>query len=118
MTGECFNFAVALHRLFGHQLVVLYGERELGIDDPEMVCIHAGILKDDGIVDYDGLKGNPDNLLEHYKSINEFYDHTEIMNFEIEEEFWELVSLCGGRRNESIIKAALDHIQNNLSVYS
>lgn len=114
MQGHCFNFTVALHRLYKLPMVVLYGEREcFDEEDVEKVCIHTVCEFKAGSVDFEGLKNNPDDLLRGYELINEPYDFASIISFNDEEEFWELVKQCGGTKNENAITKAQEIIQTD-----
>lgn len=129
MEGHCYSFAVALHRIFGYQLIALYGEREpvgqydeddeLIEDDEETdkILIHAVGYNGSNSYDFDGKHGDPTSVMDFYESINDRYDYNEIIECD-EEYFWELVKDCGAEKDETAIQIAIDHINNNLAKYS
>lgn len=110
MEGDCFNFSVALHRLYKLPMVVLYGRRigkdKWGEEFDHDICIHTLSLYKGGTIDFEGFKGEPQQVLAYYMIINEEYDDTDILDFFDEESFWRFVGVCGGaKREEAIAKA-------------
>jgi hypothetical protein len=97
--GNCHNVAIALHKLTNSPLCVLFGEREVHNHEKEFVLIHVGILYQGFFVDELGIQGEPENLLQKFKNINEPYSKTQIYQFESYEDplFLETLRQTGAR---------------------
>ena len=107
MEGDCFNFSVALHRLYDLPIVFIYGNRNIeDLEGLEEVCIHTVCAYQDGSIDFEGLKGDSYQILSDYEIINDPYDNTDILTFLSEPIFWDLVHRCGGQKSEEVISKA------------
>lgn len=117
MEGNCFNFSVALHRLYGFPIALLYGHRsgtdKWGEEIDDHICIHTLALYRNSGIDFEGFKGDPYEVLTSYELINEPYDETDIFTYDSEEPFWDFVRTCGGQKSEAAIAKATEIILND-----
>ena len=79
--GDCHNVALALHRLSGLPLCILYGERDNACET-EYVLIHVGLIYQDCFFDELGNQSIPRDLLQEFVEANEPYSFTDIYHFE------------------------------------
>lgn len=114
--GDCYNVAVALHRLTGLPLCVLYGFRGPEFaKSPEFILIHVGVLHQGLFVDETGIQMEPRYLLKEFIKMNEPYEETKILNFDSYEDpqFIKILSQTGAQLSSDRIEFFMEWIKNH-----
>lgn len=120
--GNCHNLALALHGLTGLPLCLLYGERDLEIENPEngkmeikteKILIHAGIIWNGCFYDEYGNQGDPAELMREFREHNPDYALTKIIETDAPTgEFYEVLNKTGAVVNSELIEKFKELILN------
>ncbi len=105
--GDCHHIAIAINRIYGHPIVVFYGERSDEDGFEEAIMIHCGVDIDGEFADFSGKTGlSLENAFEEYIEGNQPYDFEEISHHPNENctELKKLIASCGANVIESKIE--------------